>query len=62
MHKSTLSTNNFGNNNFGQEYQKKIVLEFSGDYNGVCLKNFQRIEQELENEFLAEISILLRIS
>ena len=32
----------------------RICLEFSGDYNGVCLKNFQRIEQKLENAFLAK--------
>ena len=62
MHTSTLSTNNFGNNHFGQKYQKKFFLEFLGEYNGVCLKNFQRIEQKLEKAFLAEFSILLRIS
>ena len=39
-----------------------MFLEFLGDYNGVCLKNFQRKEQKLENAFLAKISILLRIS
>ena len=32
------------------------------DYKVVCLKNFQLIEQKLENAFLAEFSILLRIS
>ena len=58
MHESTLSTNNFGNNHFGQKSRNKIFLEFSGDYNGVCLKNFQRIEQKLENAFLAKFSIL----
>ena len=42
--------------------RNKIFLEFSGDHNGVCLKNFQRIEQKLENAFLAKFSILLRIS
>ena len=42
--------------------RSKIFLEFSGDYNGVCLKNFQRIEQKLENAFLAKLFILLRIS
>ena len=26
MHKSTLSTNNFGNNHFGQKYQKQNIL------------------------------------
>ena len=26
MHKSTLSTNNFGNNRFGQKYQKQSIL------------------------------------
>ena len=61
MHKSTLSTNKFGNIHFGQKYQKKIFFEFS-DYNGVCLKIFERINQKLENEFLAKFSILLRIS
>ena len=39
-----------------------MFLEVLGDYNGVCLKNIQRIEQKLENAFLANISILLRIS
>ena len=62
MHKSTLSTNNFGKNHFGQKYQKQNVLRIFRDYNGVCLKNFQRIEQKLENAFLAKFSILLRIS
>ena len=42
--------------------RNKIFLEFSGDYNGVCLKNFQQIDQKLENAFLAKLSILLRIS
>ena len=37
--------------------RNKIFLEFSGDYNGYCLKNFQRIEQKLENAFLAEVFI-----
>ena len=40
--------------------RNKIFLEFLGDYNGVCLKNFQRIEQNLENAFLAKFPILLR--
>ena len=26
MHKSTLSTNNFGNNHFGQKYQRQNIL------------------------------------
>ena len=26
MHKSTLITNNFGNNHFGQKYQKQNIL------------------------------------
>ena len=26
MHKSTLSTNNFGNNHFGQKYQQQNIL------------------------------------
>ena len=38
--------------------RNKIFLEVSGDYNGVCLKNFQRIEQKLENAFLAKFSML----
>ena len=42
--------------------RNKMFLEFSGDYNGVCLKNFQRIEQKLENAVLAKLSILLTIS
>ena len=42
--------------------RNKIFLEFSGDYNGVCLKNFQQIEQKLEKNFLAKFSILLTIS
>ena len=41
--------------------RNEIFLEFLGDYNGVCLKNFQRIEQKLKNAFLAIFSILLRI-
>ena len=63
MHKSTSSANNFGNNHFGQKYKKQNILGiFIGDYNGVCLKYFQLIKQKLENAFLAEFSILLRIS
>ena len=62
MHKAILSTNNFGNNHFGQKYQKKILLEFLADYNDVCWKKFQRIELKLKNAFLAKFSILLRIS
>ena len=59
MHKSTLSTNNFGKNQFGKNTRSKLFLEFLGEYNGVRLKNFQRIEQKLENAFLAKFSILL---
>ena len=51
MHKSTLSSNNFGNNHFGQKYQKHYILKKLEDYSGICLKTFQRIEQKLENEF-----------
>ena len=40
MHKSTLSTNNFGKNHLDKSTRDKIFLEFLGDYNGVCLKNF----------------------
>ena len=62
MHKSTLSTNNFGNNRFGQKDQKQNILRTFRNYNGICLKNFQRIEQKQEDAFLAKFSILLRIS
>ena len=51
MLKSTLSTNISENTHFGQKYQKKIFLEFSGDYTGVCLRHFQRIERKLDNAF-----------
>ena len=51
MHKSTLNTNNFGNNHLDKSTRNKIFLKFFGDYNGVCLKNLQRIEQKLENAF-----------
>ena len=30
MHKSTLSTNNFGKNYFGQKYQKQNILRVFG--------------------------------
>ena len=62
MHKSTLSRNNFGNNHFGRKYQQQNILRIFVDYKGVCLKNFQRREQKLENAFLAKFSILLTIS
>ena len=56
--KSILSTINFGNIHFRQKYRNKIFVEISEDYNGVCLKkNFQRMEQKLENAFLAKFSI-----
>ena len=58
MHKSTLSTTNFGNNLFDKSTRNKIFLEFLGDYNGVCLKNFQQLEPKLENALLATFSIL----
>ena len=35
MHKSTLSTNIFGNDHFGQKYQKQKKIKFLGDYKGV---------------------------
>ena len=57
MHKSTLNTNNFGNNHLDKSTRNKIFLEFPGDYNGVSLKNFQQIEQKLENAFLGKLSI-----
>ena len=62
MHKSTLSTNNFGNNHFGQKCQKQNILRIFRRLLWFCLKNFQRIEQKLENTFLANFSILLTIS
>ena len=62
MHKSTSITNNFGKTHFGQNYQKQKIQEISEDYNGVCLKKFQRKEQKLENAFLAKFSTFLRIS
>ena len=37
--------------------RKKIFLEFLVDYNGICLKNFQGIEQKLKNAFLAKVFI-----
>ena len=55
MKKSTLIV-------LDQSTRNKIFLEFLGDYNGVCLKNFQRKEQKLENAFLAKFFILLNIS
>ena len=55
MHKSTLSTNIFGNDHFGQKYQKQKKLKILGYYKGVWLKNFQRIEQKLENAFFGQI-------
>ena len=42
--------------------RSKIFLEILADYNGVCLKNFKRIEQKLENAFLAKFPIFFRIS
>ena len=54
MHRSTLSMDNFGNNLFGHFesfWNKQNILEFLGDYKGVRLKNFQRIEQKLEKNF-----------
>ena len=58
MQKSSLSTNN----HIGQKYQRQNILRIFGDYNGVCLKNFQQIQQKVEKAFLAKFSILLRIS
>ena len=37
--------------------RNKIVFEFSGEYIGACLKNFQRIEQKLKIAFLANVFI-----
>ena len=42
--------------------RNKILFEFLGDYNGVCFKNFQRIENKLENAPSAKFTVLLRIS
>ena len=36
-----------------------MFSDFLGDYSGVCLKNFQGIEQKLENAFLAKFFIIL---
>ena len=60
MHKSTLSTS--GRIILDKSTRNRIFLEFLGDYNGVCLKNFQQIEQKVESAFLAKFSILLRTS
>ena len=35
--------------------RNKIFLEFL-DYNGVCLKNFQQMQQKLEISFSAKLS------
>ena len=37
--------------------RNKIFLEILEDYNGVCLKKIQRIEQKLENAFLTKFPI-----
>ena len=58
MLQSTLSKNNFGNNHFGQKYQRQNFVRILGDYNDVCLKKFLGIEQKLENAFLVKFSIL----
>ena len=47
----TLSTNNFGNNHFGKSSENKIFLDILEDYNSVCSKNFQQMQQKLENAF-----------
>ena len=62
MHKSTLARITSGVIILDKSTSNKIFLEILGDYNGVCLKKFQRIERKLENSFLAKFSILLKIS
>ena len=47
MHNSTLCTNKLGNVHFEQNYGKQNILIFLRDHNGVCLKNFQWLEQKL---------------
>ena len=37
--------------------KNKIFSEILEEYNGVCLKNFQQMQQKLENAFLANFSI-----
>ena len=51
IHKSTLSTNNFGIFILDKSIGTKIFLEISEVYNGICLKKFQRLEQKLEMRF-----------
>ena len=62
MHKATLSTNNSGLIILDKNTRNKIFFEILEDYNGICLKNFQRIQKELENAFSAKISIFSRTS
>ena len=61
MHKSSFSTNNFGNIHLGKKYHKQKILRILADYNGVCLKKFQRIEQKLENVFSAKFEIFVTL-
>ena len=53
IYQSILSGNNFGITILDKSGKNKIFLDILEDYNGVCLKNFQRVEQKLENAFLA---------
>ena len=57
MHKSTLSTNNFGNNHFGQKCQKQMILRNVRKLYWCLFEKFQWIEQKLENAFLVKFSI-----
>ena len=50
-HKSTLSTNTFGNKHFGQKYLEQNILEYLRDYNGVFSEKFQRTVQNYKMRF-----------
>ena len=42
---------------------EQFFLEIFGEYNGVCSRNFQRMQQKLENAFSANFfPFFLRIS
>ena len=58
---TTLRTTNFRKIHFGQKYQKQNILEIIEEYDGVGLKNFQPMQQKLENAFLAKLSNFMKI-
>ena len=61
-HKSNLSSNNFGNNHFGQKYQKQNILKIFRRLYGCLFEKYPTIRAENKKCSFVQTLLFLRIS